>query len=70
MNKDELAAVYYTATKRMHDTVTALYENCHTEEGHVCESIDQINKSISYAKMSMDIEYDLIQTALQEYKEK
>ena len=55
MNKDELAAVYYTATKRMHDTVTALYENCHTEEGHVCESIDQINKSISYAKMYMDI---------------
>ena len=69
MTRDELAATYFTAAIRIHETATALYENCHTEDGEPISDTDQINKAIERAKASISIEYDLIQTVVQEYNE-
>tara|TARA_R110002020_G_scaffold434519_3_gene644663 strand:+ start:1218 stop:1430 length:213 start_codon:yes stop_codon:yes gene_type:complete len=70
MDKDHLAAIYFTATQRMHEAVASFYEDCHTDnEGKPKESCDQIAEAVDTAKSSMAIEYDLILTAIQEYNE-
>ena len=65
INKDQLAGIYFSATHRMHQAVTVLYEDCHTEDkGFPKESFERIKKAIDDVKSSMEIECDLIKTAI------
>ena len=70
INKDQLAGIYFSATYRMHQAVTVFYEDCYTEDkGIPKESFESIKKAIDDIKSSMEVEYDLIKTAIQEYNE-
>ena len=70
MNQNGLSEAYYNACARMHEYVTAFYdEYIHTEDGEPISDIDRINKAILELRQAMNIEIDLIRELSKEHKE-
>jgi len=70
MNQTDLSKSYFNACERMHQYVTAFYdEYMHTEEGEPISDIDGINKAILELRKAMNIELDLIRELSKEHNE-
>lgn len=68
MNQPDLSKSYFNACERMHQYVTAFYdEYMHTEDGEPISDIDQINIAILELRQAMNIELDLIRELSKEY---
>ena len=70
MNQPDLSKSYFNACERMHQYVTAFYdEYMHTEDGEPISDIEQINRAILELRQAMNIELDLIRELSKEYNE-
>ena len=70
MNQNELSKLYFDASSRMRQYVTAFYDEfMHTEEGNPINDLDEINRAILELRQSMNIELDLIREAVKEHNE-
>jgi cell division FtsZ-interacting protein ZapD len=70
MNQNGLSEAYYNACARMHEYVTAFYdEYMHTDEGQPVSDLETINKAIAELRQSMNIELDLIRELSKEHNE-
>ena len=71
MDQKELSKLYFDATVRMRQYVTAFYdEYMHTDKGDPISNLDRINQAILELRQAMNIELDLIREASKEFKQK
>lgn len=70
MNQTDLSKSYFNACERMHQYVTAFYdEYMHNDSGLPISDIESINKAIVDLRQSTNIELDLIRELSKEHNE-
>lgn len=70
MNQTDLSKSYFNACERMHQYVTAFYDECmHDAKGEPINDLEYINKGIAELRQSMNIEIDLIRELSKEVNE-
>lgn len=69
INDKELSRIFFVATDRIQDAGGNLYELLHDREGRPVKDINTVLDAIAKVRRSINIELDLIKTALEEVSE-
>ena len=69
MDTKLLSKTYFFATSRMHNAATNLYESLHDEAGSPRTDAERLHNTIRKFKRDIDMEFDLVRSALLEYQD-